>query len=91
QTPIRNRPKEKVNFRFCCRSHCKRAIWVLAVIRVLITAFIVLFFFYLYLREHIFNFGLIYSSLNIFVSSLLYAGSFGEKKKCLPIYAFAEV
>ncbi|GMR35447.1 hypothetical protein PMAYCL1PPCAC_05642 [Pristionchus mayeri] len=34
--------------------------------------------------------GLAYSALNIFITSLLYAGSFANKRNCLPIYAYTE-
>ncbi|GMR44414.1 hypothetical protein PMAYCL1PPCAC_14609, partial [Pristionchus mayeri] len=34
--------------------------------------------------------GLAYSALNIFITSLLYAGSFANKRNYLPIYAYTE-
>ncbi|GMR35445.1 hypothetical protein PMAYCL1PPCAC_05640 [Pristionchus mayeri] len=89
--PTEYQLKEKVNFTFCCGCHCKTTMRIFAVFRVIITACVIYITIMLSRETEMFRIGLVYCLLNILITSLLWAGAFASKKKCLPIYSFTEV
>ncbi|KAF8363315.1 hypothetical protein PRIPAC_90238 [Pristionchus pacificus] len=91
---------QKTNFNFCFGSHCSRSMRGFTILRAVITSVVLfrLFFSQFQIEESRdtlsifqFNLSLVYVACNILITALLWAGTFGKKKMCLPIYVFSEV